>query len=105
MRIVLIGVSHWHTPFYSDPVRGMKDASTRRPTPCSRPRGRAAPEGTHRGTLHGVPATGKRVVFGGTDIFRVADGRIAEGWSNYDRLSILQQIGAVPGSGPGQGQR
>ena len=20
MRIVLIGVSHWHTPFYSDPV-------------------------------------------------------------------------------------
>ena len=27
MRIVLIGVSHWHTPFYSDPVRGMKDAT------------------------------------------------------------------------------
>jgi len=22
MRIVLIGVSHWHTPFYSDPVLG-----------------------------------------------------------------------------------
>ena len=27
MRIVLIGTSHWHTPFYSDPVRGMKDAT------------------------------------------------------------------------------
>jgi predicted dehydrogenase len=27
MRIVLIGVSHWHTPFYSDPVLGMKDAT------------------------------------------------------------------------------
>jgi Ni/Co efflux regulator RcnB len=25
--IVLIGVSHWHTPFYSDPVLGMKDAT------------------------------------------------------------------------------
>jgi predicted dehydrogenase len=27
MRIVLIGVSHWHTPFYSDPVLEMKDAT------------------------------------------------------------------------------
>jgi predicted dehydrogenase len=27
MRIVLIGVSHWHTPFYSEPVLAMQDAS------------------------------------------------------------------------------
>ena len=27
MRIVLIGVSHWHTPFYSEPVLGMTDAT------------------------------------------------------------------------------
>jgi hypothetical protein len=27
MRIVLVGRSHWHTPFYSDPVLGMKDAT------------------------------------------------------------------------------
>ena len=27
MRIVLIGISHWHTPFYSDPMLGMKDAT------------------------------------------------------------------------------
>jgi len=27
MRIVLIGVSHWHTPFYSEPVLAMADAS------------------------------------------------------------------------------
>ena len=26
MRIVLIGVSHWHTPFYSDPVLAMSDS-------------------------------------------------------------------------------
>lgn len=26
MRIVLIGVAHWHTPFYADPVLAMKDA-------------------------------------------------------------------------------
>ncbi|MGH8664377.1 MAG: Gfo/Idh/MocA family protein [Burkholderiales bacterium] len=27
MRIVLIGVSHWHTPFYSEPVLDMADAT------------------------------------------------------------------------------
>jgi predicted dehydrogenase len=27
MRIVLIGVSHWHTPFYSEPVLQMQDAA------------------------------------------------------------------------------
>lgn len=27
MRIVLIGVSHWHTPYYSDPVLAMTDAA------------------------------------------------------------------------------
>jgi hypothetical protein len=27
MRIVLIGITHWHTPFYSNPVLGMKDAT------------------------------------------------------------------------------
>ena len=27
MRIVLIAISHWHTPFYSDPVQGMKNAT------------------------------------------------------------------------------
>ena len=27
MRIVLIGVSHWHTPFYSEPVLAMTDAT------------------------------------------------------------------------------
>ena len=27
MRIVMIGVSHWHTPFYSEPVLTMKDAT------------------------------------------------------------------------------
>ena len=27
MRVVLIGVSHWHTPFYSEPVLAMTDAT------------------------------------------------------------------------------
>ena len=27
MRVVLIGVSHWHTPFYADPVLAMSDVA------------------------------------------------------------------------------
>src|SRR5262245_55894977 len=27
MRIVLIGVSHWHTPFYAEPVLAMPDVT------------------------------------------------------------------------------
>ena len=27
MRVVLIGVSHWHTPFYADPLLAMKDVA------------------------------------------------------------------------------
>ena len=27
MRVVLIGVSHWHTKFYSEPVLEMTDAA------------------------------------------------------------------------------
>lgn len=43
----------------------------------------------------GYAPTGKAVSFGGIDIFRIANGKIAEGWTHYDRLVILQQIGAV----------
>ena len=56
-------------------------------------------EGTHQGAFAGVPATGKRVTLSGIAIFRLADGRIAEGWGCADFLGFLQQLGTVP---PGQ---
>lgn len=52
--------------------------------------------GTHKGDLMGIPATGKSVEFGGTDIVRVRGGKIAEHWGSTDTLSLMQQIGAVP---------
>jgi steroid delta-isomerase-like uncharacterized protein len=52
--------------------------------------------GTHSGTFQGVPATGRRVTFPATDIYRFEDGRIAEGWALMDFLSFLQQVGAAP---------
>jgi steroid delta-isomerase-like uncharacterized protein len=55
--------------------------------------------GTHEGPFAGVEATGKRVTLSGLAIFRVADGRIAEGWGCADTLGLLQHLGALPAPG------
>jgi steroid delta-isomerase-like uncharacterized protein len=52
--------------------------------------------GTHDGELFGIPATGKQVTVSGITIDRIVDGRIAETWTNWDTLGLLQQLGAVP---------
>lgn len=51
--------------------------------------------GTHRGPLFGLPPTGGAVGYGGIAIFRIADGRIADGWVLGDTLSLLRQLGAT----------
>lgn len=52
--------------------------------------------GTHTGELMGVPATGATIACDATTIFRIAEGKIAEEWTVWDALGLLQQIGAVP---------
>ena len=51
--------------------------------------------GTHRGLFQGVPATDRQWVASCTAVYRVADGRIAEAWVNWDLLSMMEQIGAL----------
>ncbi|MBI3978287.1 MAG: ester cyclase [Chloroflexi bacterium] len=53
--------------------------------------------GTHEGPLQpaNIPPTGKPVAFAGIIIHRHADGRIVEGYSLIDQLSLLRQIGAI----------
>jgi steroid delta-isomerase-like uncharacterized protein len=58
--------------------------------------------GTHQGELMGVAPTGNQVTITGITINRVSEGKIAESWTNYDALGMMQQIGAVPE--PGQGE-
>jgi steroid delta-isomerase-like uncharacterized protein len=53
-------------------------------------------EGTHQGELLGIPPTGQRFRFSGISIFRIRDGRIVEQREEWDRLSLLQQLGAIP---------
>ena len=52
--------------------------------------------GTQEAEFRGVPPTGKEVEFGAQYIFRFRDGKIAERWTNFDRLGVLVQLGAVP---------
>jgi steroid delta-isomerase-like uncharacterized protein len=49
-------------------------------------------EGTQGGPLYGVAPTGKRLSFTSCDIFRVADGKIAEHWGMGDIAGVLVQL-------------
>jgi steroid delta-isomerase-like uncharacterized protein len=52
--------------------------------------------GTHKGDLFGIAPTGKQTTVTGITIDRWADGKVAESWTNWDTLGLLQQLGAVP---------
>jgi steroid delta-isomerase-like uncharacterized protein len=56
-------------------------------------------QGTHQGELMGIPPTGKRVEVTGIDIFRFAEGKIAEHWAEFDMLGLMQQLGVIPAPG------
>jgi steroid delta-isomerase-like uncharacterized protein len=56
--------------------------------------------GTHRGTLLGVPPTGRAVHFETVDAMRVRDGKITDHWGVANLLSLMIQLGAVQPLGP-----
>jgi steroid delta-isomerase-like uncharacterized protein len=53
--------------------------------------------GTHdRGEMMGVPPTGRRIEVTGITVNRISEGKIAEDWTVWDSLGLLQQLGAAP---------
>jgi predicted ester cyclase len=46
--------------------------------------------------LLGIPRTGKQISMTGMTIWRIADGKIVEHWSEMDTLGLLQQLGVIP---------
>ncbi len=48
---------------------------------------------THKGDGLGLSASGRTVRCGGISIARIVDGKIVEGWDNWDQLGMLEQIG------------
>ncbi len=49
--------------------------------------------GTHRGEFRGIAPTGRRVLWTGIWIYRVADGKLVERWHNWDLMGLLKQLG------------
>ena len=52
----------------------------------------------HTGDALGIPATQKTVHVTGMSIIRIADGRMVEGWQNWDMLGMMEQIREHPKS-------
>ena len=57
--------------------------------------------GTSTGPLDGMPPTGKTCVATGATVYRIVGGKIAEEWTYYNMLDILQQLGYMPGAQSG----
>jgi predicted ester cyclase len=55
--------------------------------------------GTHEGDLPGIPRTGNKLRMTATVIHRLADGQLAEKWSDKDVLGFLQQLDVLPTPG------
>src|ERR1051326_1470955 len=53
-------------------------------------------QGTHKGELFGIPATGKPVSVSQIIVSRLASGKFAEEWAETDFLGMLQQLGVAP---------
>ncbi|MBV9653545.1 MAG: ester cyclase [Acetobacteraceae bacterium] len=62
--------------------------------------------GTHNGVLHGatgdIPPTGRSVQVAYIQVIRFRNGKCVSFNLAYDRLSMLEQLGLVPGSGSAQ---
>jgi steroid delta-isomerase-like uncharacterized protein len=57
---------------------------------------RLSVSGTHRGEFRGVPPTGTEVRFAAHYVFQFRNQRIIRRWTNFDRLGVLVQLGAIP---------
>jgi steroid delta-isomerase-like uncharacterized protein len=56
--------------------------------------------GTHIGEFLGVPPTGRDFSIEGINVYRVEDGRLAEGWSVADVFGQMLQLGVIPAPEP-----
>jgi steroid delta-isomerase-like uncharacterized protein len=55
--------------------------------------------GTHKGDLNGIAPTGKQFNITGVSIAHFTNGKMVEGWVNWDALGLMQQLDVVPDLG------
>jgi predicted ester cyclase len=53
--------------------------------------------GTHQGEFQGIAPTGRQVTVPGFVFYRFASGKITEFRGLFDGLSLMQQLGVIPG--------
>jgi steroid delta-isomerase-like uncharacterized protein len=53
---------------------------------------RVTVRGTHRGEFLGYPPTNRPIQWTAIHLWRIADGRLAERWSEADLLGIVEQL-------------
>jgi steroid delta-isomerase-like uncharacterized protein len=83
-RMIRAAFSDWHSTVEEIVVEGDRVAE------------RWTGRGTHQGEFQGIPPTGKRVAVPGVVFYRIADGKIAEFRGQFDRMSLMQQLGVIP---------
>jgi steroid delta-isomerase-like uncharacterized protein len=49
--------------------------------------------GTHRAEFLGMAPTNRSATVSGTSIFRIQNGKVTENWSDWNLLTLLQQLG------------
>ncbi len=59
--------------------------------------------GRHVGNLMGIEPTGREVAYGYVHIVRFENGKGVEHWGYRDDLSLMRQLGALPGRPPTPG--
>jgi steroid delta-isomerase-like uncharacterized protein len=55
--------------------------------------------GTHKGSLLGIEATGKKLEIDGMDHFLIRDGKVVSNFVIIDQLQYARQIGMMPADG------
>jgi predicted ester cyclase len=58
--------------------------------------------GTHTGPLptptgNTLPATGKKAAVAGSTTYQIKNGKAVKGWTYWDMVSLLSQLGMMPG--------
>ncbi len=56
---------------------------------------------TQVGEMMGMPASGRRYEIGEIHIFRLRDGMVVEHWHQFDQITMMRQLGAMPESAAG----
>lgn len=49
--------------------------------------------GTHQGELQGIAPSGRKIQLTGLSLYWIPSGKVAEEWTHWDSLGMMQQLG------------